>query len=193
MQTYGNMANLISLTDRAPQFDVQCSGDFSEQGLKLHFRVAKPCKIPWSYPTQDEKFHPFAQWKLWESDVVEIFLQWRLHPDDFSASYLEINFSPTGAALSLVIFKPRVSFATPITHFFKATHNFSLKDDSEIWELEVSGKWPLLICPQGHLWGAYHACLGPQPFRDYLGANIVPGPGPDFHRPQFFLPMALRS
>lgn len=188
-----NSFQLHNLLERPAQFKVSAMGDFSTHGFDLSFQVSRLLNVPWSFPQSGEAFHEFAQWRLWESDVVEVFLQWRLHPEDFSAPYLELNFSPTGGGFSLVVYRPRVVSATPIKRFFKAQHQFSIADNHELWVCKAKGNWPQLICAQGQLWGSYHACLGPAPYREFFAPYSPPGKGPDFHRPQFFLPFKLAN
>ena len=86
---------------RAPRVEVWHDYDAQSHNLSIAFCVV-----------QNEDFHcneefknsPF-NWKLWEWDVVEAFLQLRSDEEDKNAPYLEIQVSPLNQRLLLIITK----------------------------------------------------------------------------------------
>lgn len=114
---------------------------------------------------------------LWEFDVVEVFLQ-RKNPENH---YLELEISPLGQKLAILIKKPREDFATvelvnteasaEITpEGFVAT--FIIKDS------DIPGA-------SGEIIGNAHACLGKRQ-RNHFSLFDGNEDKPDFHRPELF-------
>jgi hypothetical protein len=129
--------------------------------------------------------------ELWNFDVVEIFLQWRRNPLDFTAPYLECELSPDGNKLSLIIIRPRKRTATPwqwdyeFKHtktdiLWKAQLNIPIPRDLPIMKETTS--YPLL-------YGGAFACLGPGDKREYYALRPNAEDRPDFHRPELFIPL----
>ncbi len=159
----------------------QVAGSLTQTGRLLQWtmEVRKPASLEW---ITDARFgrDPRKNWELWNFDVVETFLQLRKNAQDIHAPYLELQVSPLGQALQLIILKPRVSFYTPLSLEFKAeTH---LQDDH--WKSEVRVELPKEFS-NGELWGGMFACLGKND-RGFYSLSPNPEAKPDFHRPELF-------
>ncbi len=159
----------------------QVAGTLKLEGRRLHWtmEVTKPASLDW---ITDSRFgsDPRKNWELWNFDVVETFLQLRRHAQDIHAPYLELQVSPLGQALQLIILKPRVSFYTPLSLEFQA-HTRLLGNQ---WMTEVQVELPQDF-PQGELWGGMFACLGSTE-RGFYSLSPNPEAKPDFHRPELF-------
>lgn len=123
---------------------------------------------------------PRKNWELWNWDVVEAFLQLRSHPGDIKAPYLELQISPRGQLLCLVILRPREAFYTPLKLLITSSIQ-ALEDGLEtLVEVELPEE---LVGDE--LWGGLFSCLGVSP-REYYASNPNPEERPDFHRPELF-------
>src|SRR5690606_36744712 len=119
-------------------------------------------------------------WGLWETDVVEAFIQLRNSPDEVSAPYLEIQLSPLNQPFALVIEKPRETFHYP--EDLKFRHESS--GEERAWRSILTVTIPDFL--QGkHLFVGLHACLGIGE-REFFALNPNPEVNPDFHRPELF-------
>lgn len=122
-------------------------------------------------------------WGLWNSDVVEAFIQLRAFPDDLKAPYLEVQVSPLNQPFALIIVEPRKTFHPPRTLDF--THEVLLEGNS--WKSKLRFSIPDDL--KGNLYyGGFFACLEKSP-REYYAVNPNPETAPDFHRPEFFIPL----
>lgn len=129
---------------------------------------------------------PQKNWGLWDYDVVELFF----YAAD-RKSYYEFQLSPLNQGFQLEIFKPRISFCTPL--------DWSWQSDCQIignksWKgfikipLEIFSKGPQLEFSE--IFGNVHAILGEKNLRKYYSLNPYKpsqGDGPDFHRPGHFI------
>ncbi len=114
--------------------------------------------------------------RLWQFEVVEVFLAGRAEPGDplQRVPYTEIELSPHGHHLVLRLLGIRnpIDLALPLA-YTAARHG---------------GRWsghavvPRGYLPHGPLRGNAYALHGGGRERRYLAALSVPGPRPDFHR-----------
>lgn len=159
----------------------QVAGSLIQQGRRLRWtmEVHKPNTLKW---ITDARFgsDPRKNWELWNFDVVETFLQLRQEASDVQAPYLELQVSPIGQALQLIILKPRVSFYTPLA----LEMNVQSRLEGDRWATEVELELPAEFS-DGVLWGGMFACLGASE-RGFYSLNPNPEAKPDFHRPELF-------
>ncbi|MEL6348546.1 MAG: hypothetical protein AAFV53_35905 [Myxococcota bacterium] len=120
---------------------------------------------------------PGPCWKLWEHEVVELFI---LGADE---RYLEVELGPGNHHLVLQLHGTRnvIDRMLPLT--------FSATVDGARWTGDAAIPWAML--PKGpHRINAY-AIHGQGRQRRYLAWQPVPGERPDFHRLAFFTPIQL--
>lgn len=155
------------------------SGEVQRLGRELVWRM----QVEGPGPHTHEKFgdDPRKNWQLWEWDVVEAFFQLRRHPDDFLAPYLEVQLSPRGKGLVLVILEPRKRFYTPLVIDFRP----QVQNHTGGWSMEVKLTLPAEFS-EGELWGGLFACLGVGE-RGFYSLQPNPEERPDFHRPELFV------
>ncbi len=123
----------------------------------------------------------FKNWKLWEFDVFEAFLQFRKSKLDFESPYIEMQISPKNQRLNLLIIRPRAIFQTLLHDQFTAKIDESLKEvklSINLNDLELERK--------DYLYGGFFSCLGPKEKRKYF-SNIDLEGKLDFHRPKNFV------
>lgn len=147
--------------------------------VSLKFTVTKRGNTLWY---SDEKYS--AEWKdnwgLWNTDVVESFLQLRKNPEDTKAPYLEVQVSPLNQPFALVIVEPRKAFHPPRELVF--THSVNLSERT--WEAVLNVTLPSEV--EGEtLYGSFFSCLG-EGEREYYALEPNPEMNPDFHRPELF-------
>lgn len=164
-----------------PDSPFRVEGELQRQGARVRWnlRVQAPANHVWRTGAQFGN-DPRKNWELWNFDVVESFLQLRAHPDDTSAPYLELQVSPLGQPLCLIIQRPRVSFYTPLGLSFRPEVRLA----PGLWETQVDVELPASF-PAGELYGGLFACLGENP-RSFHALNPNPEERPDFHRPELF-------
>jgi hypothetical protein len=126
-------------------------------------------------------------WGLWKTDVVEAFLQLRRSPEDLKAPYLELQVSPLNQPFALVITEPRKTFAPPKKLDF--THEVRLEGRS--WRVDFKVTLPEELVGS-EIYGGFFACLDQDP-REYYALEPNPEINPDFHRPEFFLPLKIHE
>lgn len=164
----------------SPINETQIRGEILRQGRKIIWKMNLTPVRAWHV---NPKFgeDPRKNWELWNWDVVEAFLQLRSHPEDIKAPYLELQISPRGQLLCLVILRPREAFYTPLK--FQCTSSIrALEDGLEtLVEVELPEEFV-----GDELWGGLFSCLGVSP-REYYASNPNPEERPDFHRPELFL------
>jgi hypothetical protein len=158
----------IRLVGRIVYWNMQCTG---------------PKDLPWH--TQAHLGEDYRKnWQLWESDVLETFLQLRAHDEDVAAPYLELQVSPLNQPLALVIRKPRESFYTPLKLSFHSHCQLSETVTQKQWGLEAQVSLPEEL-QGGSLWGGVFACLQAQEREYHALAPWAPAPA-NFHLPQYF-------
>jgi hypothetical protein len=161
--------------------DWQVSGSIKQQGraIEWRMRVENPLRHAWS---THEKFgtDPRKNWELWNFDVVEAFLQPRRHDGDLTAPYLEVQLSPRGMGLGLVILEPRKICYIPYALKFEPWVGLT----DTLWESSVKLQLPVELS-EGELWGGIFACLGVED-RGYYSLRPNPEERPDYHRPELF-------
>ncbi len=144
-------------------------------------------KVPWH--TQANMGNDYRKnWQLWESDVLETFLQLRRHEEDVSAPYLELQVSPLNQPLALIIQKPRESFYTPLKLSFQSQCNLSENQTHKEWSLEAQVSLPEEL-EGSSLWGGVFACLKGE-VREYHALEPWEPAPANFHVPQYFQKLA---
>ena len=116
-------------------------------------------------------------WGLWEHEVVELFI---VGADE---RYTEIEVSPSGHHLVLQLEGRRNIVARELPLDLEVTRQ------QERWT-GVARLHLDLLPPGPHTLNAY-AIHGSGHARTYLAWAPVPGPSPDFHRLECFVPVAL--
>lgn len=112
-------------------------------------------------------------WGLWNFDVVEVFLQ-----NNKESRYKEYQVSMDAKAFELEIYRPRISYATPLNSSFK----YFVEDlaDSKKIMIEIP-----IEKNESYSLGAF-ACLGQKSAREYYSLNPNIEVNVDFHRPELF-------
>jgi hypothetical protein len=148
----------------------------------IEFVVNKRSSRPWlSDPAFSQDWS--KNWGLWNTDVIEAFIQLRSTPSDLKAPYLEIQVSPANHPFALIIEEPRQIFYAPKILDF--SHEVLLEGRS--WKTSVKVVLPSDL--RGTLpYGGFYACLDKDP-REYFALEPNPENDPDFHRPEFFVPL----
>lgn len=120
--------------------------------------------------------------------MIELFWQNRKSTKDIEAQYHEWQISPNNKNFCLTINKPRVSYFTPLHCPIK----FHSQATLNTWIATFS--LPNSFCQNEDLpyLGAF-AILGPLNNRSYYALNLAPTHHPNFHLPEFFLPIAELS
>ncbi|MAZ49662.1 MAG: hypothetical protein CME65_13965 [Halobacteriovoraceae bacterium] len=131
------------------------------------------------YVSDDFKVEGFDNWLLWEFDVFELFLT-RGHPQ---GHYLEIQFSPLGQKLALLIKRPREDFDFYVPKTFKLENTI----DDQGWKFKCTIKATDIPGSDSIIHGNLHSCIHKAPSRCYLGTEINKEDVPDFHRPELFI------
>ncbi len=137
----------------------------------------------------DEKFgcEYDQNWKLWDHDVFEVFLQIsESEKTPESVNYYEFQVSPLNQPFALEIRKPREDF-----EMIKGI-DFTTKIEIDERDFLIATiKINLESLPLGkghnHLWGNFHACLGPEKKRNYYSLEWPDKTKLDFHRPDKFI------
>lgn len=163
----------------SPINETQIRGEILRQGRKIIWKMNLTPVRAWHV---NPKFgeDPRKNWELWNWDVVEAFFQMRSHAADTKAPYLELQISPRGQALCLVILRPREAFYTPLELPIKCS--VDLFEGGLATHVEVELPEELV---GRELWGGLFSCLGEAP-REYYALNPNPEERPDFHRPELF-------
>jgi hypothetical protein len=159
---------------------VKASLKRDQRHLTLSFEVHKRTSKPW---LADEKFTDdwSKNWGLWNTDVVEAFLQLRQDEQDLTAPYLEVQVSPLNQPFALVIKEPRKKFFAPAKLEMKTTTTL----EGRTWKATLEFTLPDEITGE-HLYGGFFSCLETNP-REYYALEPNPEEAPDFHRPELFL------
>jgi hypothetical protein len=156
--------------------------DIQERNVSLQFTVNKRTSRPWlTDPAFTEDWS--KNWGLWNKDVVEAFLQLRSSPDDLKAPYLEIQVSPANQPFALIIVEPRKTFHAPKSLDF--THSVSV--EGRVWTASMKFSLPEELIGT-KVYGGFFSCLDQDP-REFYALEPNPEANPDFHRPEFFLPL----
>lgn len=128
-------------------------------------------------------------WGLWNYDVVEVFWQNRTSIPDLFAPYYEWQSSPNDKHFCLQISRPRVSYHTPL--FCPITFDNKLSHQ-DCWI--TSFKIPKDVLPPKTLpYIGLFAILGREGKRQFFSHHKQITSQPDFHRPEFFLPISSLS
>lgn len=150
--------------------------------VEIDFQVQKRNSDPW-YAEDTFTSDWNKNWGLWNTDVVEAFLQLRKNPEDVRAPYLEIQVSPLNQPFALVIVEPRLQFHPPVNLVFETRST----TEGRSWSAHMKVTLPSDL--QGDLlYGGFFSCLSFDP-REYYALEPNPEAAPDFHRPELFLPL----
>ena len=140
--------------------------------LFLAKRSAPSLPHPSSEPNQFQE-------GLWESDVGELFL---LEPE--SGRYLEINLAPNGAWWAC--WHSGVRQREEEQPSFDGIEAQGTSDDHG-WEASISLPFALFAEPQSLRYNITFILNSPA--QTFHSLAELPGEQPDFHQPQFFLPL----
>jgi hypothetical protein len=156
------------------------------RNLVIRFNVQKRDSSKWqANPNMTDDWT--KNWGLWNTDVVEAFLQLRENENDLKAPYLEIQVSPLNQPFALVIAEPRKTF------FLPEKLNFTSESvvEGRNWKAQLTIELPHEI--KGELlYGGFFSCLGlNEGKREFYALNPNPEANPDFHRPQLFVNLDL--
>ncbi len=153
----------------------------------LDFTVQKRDSSKWqANPNMTDDWS--KNWGLWNTDVVEAFLQLRENENDLKAPYLEIQVSPLNQPFALVITEPRKTFFLPR----KLALTTESAVEGRIWKARLSVELPEEIKGE-HLYGGFFSCLGlGEGQREFYALNSNPETNPDFHRPELFVSLDLK-
>lgn len=120
-------------------------------------------------------------WGLWDWDVVELFVA--ANPQ--SSSYLEVQLSPLGQWVEILIHEPRRRWDAEFRSGFRGSVT---PYDGKRWQarLEV----PLFALgwdgDQRSVRGNAFAILGDEPAREHFSRFLPEQARPDFHLPEYF-------
>lgn len=130
----------------------------------------------------DEKFSKdsFDNWGLWETDVVELFIQPRISEDSSANPYFEFQVSPLGQPFALSITKPREEYELIKSSAVK----IFTQVDGHVWTSRFVIPSEFLNSENVYL--GLFACLGDGK-REFFGTNIDPEGRLDFHKPNRFI------
>jgi len=122
---------------------------------------------------------PGRRWRLWEHEVVEVFIAGP--GEDSDAEYIELELAPTGHWLALRLRGTRNIIDDDLAVETRATCN-----DAR-WEGSL--RLPLAALPAGPHRVLATAAHGPSRSRRYLSHVPLPAPAPDFHQLRRFTPL----
>lgn len=159
--------------------ETHISGEIQRYGRKIIWKMRLTPARTW-HVNPAFGADPRKNWELWNWDVVETFLQLRSHATDTQAPYLELQISPRGQTLGLVILRPREALYTPMN----LPLSVSVSEGADGLETHLEVELPEDLVGD-ELWGGLFSCLGEGP-RQYYALNPNPEERPDFHRPELF-------
>lgn len=158
---------------------VKTEFDLSGRQLTLQFTVTK--RDGSEYCANPDFSDDYSKnWGLWETDVVEAFIQLRSTPEEVSAPYLEVQLSPLNQPFALFIQKPREIFDYPKDLSFE--HEST--GEERTWRAKLEVKFPDELKGRQLYLGLF-ACLGIGE-REFFALNPNSDEAPDFHRPELF-------
>lgn len=165
---------------------VKVNWELQGSEIIIEFTATKRTGQPWL--ADETKTDDWAKnWGLWNTDVLECFLQLRSHSTELQAPYLEVQVSPLNQPFALIITKPRETFFTPKVLDF--SHNSSV--EGKVWRASMRIKFPADL--KGHLlYGGFFACLDQGP-REFYALEPNAEAQPDFHRPDLFLSLSIHE
>lgn len=124
---------------------------------------------------------PARHWKLWEHEVVEVFLAGPGAPGE--AEYIELELAPSGHWLALRLRGTRNIIDEAVAVEATAEHH------GTTWAGRL--RIPLAALPAGPLRVLASAAHGHPGHRRYLAHTLLGGDRPDFHQLERFTPLAL--
>jgi hypothetical protein len=126
-----------------------------------------------------------SQWGLWDWDVVEVFVS----AGQANTPYLELQLSPLGQHVELLIHEPRRRWDAEFRSGFRGE---TRPWDGRAW----TARFEVPLTPLGwngdpvRVRGNFFAILGEPERREYFSAFLPPQAQPDFHLPDRFRPLA---
>lgn len=183
MTTKVHPLNLICSNDSQATYDVSFSIVEGKDALSIQFDTISS-QDSWN---MNEQFStdPRKNWGLWNTDVVEVFWQNRQSPTDLQATYQEWQIAPNDKYFCLEISKPRISFHTPLVCPIRFTSKLLSPNH---WQ--ASFIIPKIQQHIQHLYLGLFAILGSENDRQYYAYKGIPTTRPNFHLPEFFLPLS---
>jgi hypothetical protein len=165
------------------EFEISTLEDF----LEIRFFVTSTSNS-WNI-SESFSHDPRKNWGLWEKDVVEVFWQNRNDSRELNAPYYEWQTSPNHKNFCLEITKVRTSFHTPLQCpvQFEPGHW-----GPTLWHTAIKIPRSFYSLFDHHYLGLF-AILGPPSKRQYYSMHPQKMDKPDFHRPEFFLPLSTLS
>jgi len=155
--------------------------------LEIHFSVISHLN---SWNTSELFSHdPRKNWGLWEKDVVEVFWQNRKNSHDHIAPYFEWQSTPNHKNFCLEVTKIRTCYHTPMNCPVQFVPGQTTPTH---WHTTIKVP-PSFYSQQNHPYLGIFAILGPSRKRQYYSLNAQKMLKPDFHRPEFFLPLSNLS
>lgn len=119
-------------------------------------------------------------WKnegLWDLDVVELFLT----RENSKGAYLELEISPLGQKVAILVKEARNDFEDYIPRSIEATSDLTADGFEANFNISLSD----LPGSGMNVFGNAHACLG-KLSRNYFSLFDCGKGKPDFHRPEYF-------
>ena len=162
-----------------PEIQVRYEFELSNDMVIVDFEVKSPLLSIGTHFDQET----YDNWKLWEYDVVEVFLS--KSPNN---GYLELQISPNNQKLAVLIKEPRKIYDiypnfTGTAHSNVTNSGFNATFHVPLNEIPGRGE---------DIFGNLSACLGPHGKQSYFSLIEHPEGNPDFHRPDYFIKLKQR-
>lgn len=162
------------------EVELEVSTSFRDNLVEITFDYNRYLSS-WNLLPEFSKDKSYKNWKMWEYDVFEIFLQFRKNENDIKAPYVEMQATPLSQKLNLLIIKPRSICQILLYDQFEIKLSDNEKKITfkiDLNELEIK-KTPFL-------YGGFFSCLGIEPKRKYFSSIELKGKL-DFHQPMNFV------
>ncbi len=161
-------------------FNLEVSTSINDTSLEVKFHYPA-YQAQWRTLKTFSKNQSYKNWKLWEYDVFEVFLQFRDTELAYIAPYLEMQVSPLEQKLNLLILEPRRVYQTLLND------QFTINVNEQKRELEIYIDLQKLDIDKTELlYGGFFSCLGGAGQRLYF-SNLDLGEKLDFHQPKSFV------
>ena len=141
-------------------------------------------RAPWYGDPLPEAEPGFVD-KLWEYEVVELFVAAKANPE----TYVELEFGPGGHYWAARFAGVRRQ-VKPLSISYQSRVLEADLQERRAWEGEALVAWEDL--PRGDFIGNAYSIHGLGKNRQYCAAHKVPGENADFHQPQRFVSLQVR-
>lgn len=183
------LLKLIHAIDDSSSKHYQLKVELKSEHLQKIITVTCQAPLGSAWHTQDSfDIDSRKNWGLWNFDVIEIFWQNRQEANQVQAPYHEWQIAPNNKSFCLDISLPSISYSTPLI--------CPIKFQSQIQQ----SKWiASFIIPEivyknfKFPYLGVFAILGQGPDKAYYALNLPVTSKPNFHLPQFFLPISELS